>query len=187
MIEAESLPTLRAERVLLRWLTDEDVPALYEIFSDPEVMRYWSFAPFEDEAAASDFLKKIRQYFRDKRLFQWGVTLVDDPKVIGTCTLAQLDVRNRRAALAFALGRAHWGHGYVTEAARRLLDYAFADLDVRRIEADVDPRNTACLRVMERLGFEREGYMRERWIVDGEVQDSVFFGLLRREWNPELE
>jgi ribosomal-protein-alanine N-acetyltransferase len=63
-----------------------------------------------------------------------------------------------------------------------LLAFAFEELGLHRIEADVDPRNTASLQSVERLGFQREGYLRERWQVNGEIQDTVFFGLLRGEW-----
>ncbi len=68
------------------------------------------------------------------------------------------------------------------ETLRAVLDYAFSVLDLHRIEADVDPRNTASVRILERLGFQREGYLRERWQVNGEVQDSLFYGLLRPDW-----
>ena len=60
--------------------------------------------------------------------------------------------------------------------------FAFEELGLRRIEADVDPRNEASIRLLERLGFQREGYLRERWLVDQEINDTVFYGLLRREW-----
>ena len=63
-----------------------------------------------------------------------------------------------------------------------LAGFAFDVLGLRRLEADVDPRNTASLRLLERLGFVREGHLRERWILGGEIQDAVFYGLLRREW-----
>lgn len=68
------------------------------------------------------------------------------------------------------------------EALRALLGYAFGELNLERIEADVDPRNEASIRTLERLGFKKEGYLRERWKVNGEVQDAIFYGLLRREW-----
>jgi RimJ/RimL family protein N-acetyltransferase len=71
----------------------------------------------------------------------------------------------------------------VREALGALLDWAFADLGLRRIEADVDPRNAASIRTLEHLGFVREGYLRERWNVAGEVQDALFYGLLAREWS----
>jgi RimJ/RimL family protein N-acetyltransferase len=62
------------------------------------------------------------------------------------------------------------------------LDYAFVELDLNRIEADIDPRNEASAKLLERKGFVKEGYMRERWIVNGEICDTVFYGLLRRDW-----
>ena len=84
--------------------------------------------------------------------------------------------------MGYALGRAHWGNGYIWEALNALLAYAFEELGMHRIEADVDPRNAASIRTLERLGFVREGYLRERWHVGGEIQDALFYGLLRSDW-----
>jgi len=80
------------------------------------------------------------------------------------------------------MGRACWGKGYMNEALNALVSHAFEVMRLRRLEADVDPRNAASIRTLERLGFQREGYLRERWHVNGEVQDAIFYGLLRREW-----
>jgi RimJ/RimL family protein N-acetyltransferase len=68
------------------------------------------------------------------------------------------------------------------EALRRMLDIAFVQFELNRIEADIDPRNTASARSLERAGFAREGLLRERWIVNGEVSDSALYGLLRKDW-----
>jgi len=68
------------------------------------------------------------------------------------------------------------------EALQALLDFGFGELDLNRIEADIDPRNSASARTLERLGFTKEGYLRERWIVGEEVSDTALYGLLRREW-----
>ncbi len=68
------------------------------------------------------------------------------------------------------------------EALQALLSYAFETLDLRRLEADVDPRNQASIQTLERLGFQKEGFLRERWEVGGEIQDALFYGLLRPEW-----
>jgi ribosomal-protein-alanine N-acetyltransferase len=182
MIVGDCLPTLDGARVKLRWLVASDIGALYAIFSDREVMRYWSSPAYEDEAQARELLTSIESLFAARSLFQWGVARRDDDRVIGTCTLSQVDASNLRAELGFALGRASWGQGLMGEALGVLLRYAFGELGLRRLEADVDPRNAASIRSLERLGFQREGYMRERWFVGGEAQDSLFYGLLRREW-----
>jgi len=63
-----------------------------------------------------------------------------------------------------------------------VLDFAFGELRLHRLEADVDPRNLPSLRVLDRLGFTREGVLRERWLVAGETQDSLICGLLARDY-----
>jgi RimJ/RimL family protein N-acetyltransferase len=182
MIDAEKLPTITAGRVSLRWLTEADVAALFSVFSDTEVMRYWSCPPFVEVDEARKLLAHIHDGFSRRVLFQWGVARRPDDLVIGTCTLFHLDADNRRAELGYALGREHWGRGLMREALTALLDFAFGELNLHRLEADVDPRNRSSIRALERLGFRREGYLRERWLVGGGVQDALFYGLLRREW-----
>jgi [ribosomal protein S5]-alanine N-acetyltransferase len=182
-IHGERLPTLETERLLLRWLDDRDVPALQEVFSHPDVLRYWGGDPAYDEAGARRLLAQIHDAFARAELFQWGIARRADDQVVGTCTLTRFDSRNRRAEVGFALGRQHWGHGYASEAMSSLIAFAFADLDLIRLEADADPRNDRSIAVLERLGFRREGLLRDRWLVAGEAQDSAVFGLLRREWS----
>jgi len=176
------LPTLAAQRVRLRWLRDEDVPALFTIFGDPEVTRYWGHSVLPDANAATALLVDIRAKFAEQRLFQWGVALVDTDALIGTCTLAALDAENRRAELGFALARAYWGHWYMGEALRVLLRFAFSEMQLQRLTADADPRNQPSIRTLERLGFSREGYLREHYLIQGKPQDSILYGLLNSDW-----
>ncbi len=98
------------------------------------------------------------------------------------CTLFDINTICRRAEIGYALGSGVWGKGYMNEALTALLGYGFTELDLNRVEADIDPRNEASAKTLERLGFTREGLLRERWIVDGEVSDTAYYGLLRREW-----
>ena len=76
-----------------------------------------------------------------------------------------------------------WGKAYMDEALRALLNYGFGELKLNRVEADIDPRNEASARSLERLGFRKEGYLRERWIVGDEVSDTALYGLLHRDWH----
>ena len=171
------LPTLRGSKVLLRWLTVDDLDALYETFSDPEVARFLAIPRHESRADTEEFLAGIHDGYRTSSLFQWGIE--HNGRLVGTCTLGGIDWENRRAEIGFALARAAWGQGLMPDALTALIDHAFEDLQLHRIEADADPRNSASLRLLEKLGFRREGYLRERYLKDGEIQDSVFFGLLR--------
>jgi ribosomal-protein-alanine N-acetyltransferase len=178
----DALPTISTRRLRLRSLAPGDVPALATIFCDPEVCRYWSHAALTDEGAVQALYDHIVRCFETRSLFQWGIADRESDTVVGTCTLASLSSEHRRAELGFALARAHWGHGYIAEALPALVNFAFETLDLHRLEADVDPRNERSIRAIVRLGFEREGHLRERYHVNGELQDAILYGLLRRDW-----
>ena len=178
-----SLPLIDASRIRLRRVTDDDVESLYRIFSNPEVMRYWSSTPLENRGAARKLLEEIHDGFRRRAMLKWGIARKSDDELIGTTTLFNLDLNNRRCEIGYGLDRAEWGKGYMQEALHALIEYAFNELNLHRIEADVDPRNAGSIKTVERLGFQREGYLRERWQVGGEIQDALFFGLLRPEWD----
>lgn len=182
MIDGDRLPTLDATRVRLRWLSDRDVDALFALFSDREMMRYWSTPAMSTRTEAEAYLAKIHAGFAGKSLFQWGIERKEDARIIGSCTLFHLDAANARAEIGYGLASAHWGKGLMSEALTTLFGYAFGGLKLRRLEADVDPRNERSLRILGRLGFRHEGLLRERWNVAGEIQDSVLLGLLAREW-----
>ncbi len=183
MIKGEKLPVIEASRTRLRHLQKDDIDSLFEIFSNEDVMRYWSSPPFKNRSEAEKYLADIHANFQSKTLFQWGIALETDDKIIGTTTLFHTDEKNRRAEIGYALNRNFWGKGYVNETLNALLNFAFVELNLHRIEADADPRNAASIRVLERLGFQKEGYLRERWIVNGEICDTVFYGLLQSDWS----
>src|SRR5688500_7996520 len=94
---ADCLPTIETERLRLRWLTAEDVPALALIFGDPEVCRYWSRPALPDRAAAETLHDEIMRLFAERSLFQWGIAERETDAVVGTCTLAALSHEHRRA------------------------------------------------------------------------------------------
>ena len=185
-MDVNTLPVITTPRVVLRWISEDDIDSLFEIFSNPQVMRYWSSGPLANREAAAAMQREIAEGNENNTMLKWGLALRESNCVIGTTTLFNLSLSNGRAELGYAMGRAHWGKGYMNEALRALVAYAFDDMSLRRLEADVDPRNSASIRTLERLGFQREGFLRERWHVEGEIQDALFYGLLRREWEPNL-
>lgn len=178
----DTLPTISTPRLRLRALVPDDAPALHAIFSDVEVVRYWSAPPLPDLAAAAALQASIEALARAGTLLQWGIVRAGEDRVLGTCTLAEIDLAHRRASVGFALARAAWGQGIAREAVRALVGFAFGELGLHRLGADADPRNRASLRLLEALGFAREGLQRECYFVMDEWQDAVMFGLLRSEW-----
>ena len=179
------LSLLETPRLRLRALVERDVPALFEIFSDQETMRYWSHPAMTVLAEAEALQREIERHAVAGDLFQWGIARRADDAVIGTCTLYRIDREHRRCELGYVLRRDHWGAGLANEALRALVNHAFGAMGLHRLEADIDPRNAASIRSVERLGFKWEGRLRERYFVAGEIQDSLIYGLLAPEWNSQ--
>ncbi|MCC5885024.1 MAG: GNAT family N-acetyltransferase [Gammaproteobacteria bacterium] len=186
-LSPNELPRLTSARLELRPFEAGDVDALYAMFSDPEITRFWSSAAMTCREDAVALIEEIEDYCRRGELMEWALVRRDQAGLIGTCSLGNLDRVNRRAEIGFALARPAWGHGFMAEMLPVLVDYAFDTLDLHRLEADVDPRNSGSIRLLRGLGFQLEGRLRERWQVTGEVQDALFYGLLAREWRARAD
>jgi ribosomal-protein-alanine N-acetyltransferase len=176
--------TLDTSRLRLRPFTDADADALFALHANPYVLRYWDAPPWTEPARAERFLSTCRQMADQGTGARLAVQRLSDGAFIGWCGLSRWNPDYRSAALGYCLDAAAWGQGYATEAARALLEWAFDTLDLNRVQAETDTRNIASARVLEKLGFVREGTLREDCVVNGDVSDSWVFGLLRREWRP---
>ena len=174
--------TLETARLDLRPLTPADALDLFALKSDAEVQRYGSHPPWTRLEQATAWLERDRQGMADGQHVQFAIVRREDGAMVGSCTLYDLDAQCRCAEVGYALLPSAWGRGYANEAVTALLDFGFDRLALNRVAADIDPRNTPSARALERLGFTREGHLRERWIVGGEVCDSWIYGLLAREW-----
>lgn len=176
------IPRLRGDRVVLRGFREDDLDDFYVVHSDPAVMRYWSFPAWTDISQATEYFASARSGCDPERLLCWATTLADTDRLIGGVTLFAINSAQQRAEIGYVLGSAHWGLGYAQEALSLVLDFAFGTLGLRRVEADIDPRNASSCKLAERLGFVREGLLRERWEIAGEVCDTVMYGLLAKDW-----
>lgn len=176
-------PILTTSRLILRPLAGGDEAALFSIFSDPEVVRYWSRSAWTDMSQAEEMLAAALRDYADGSGLRYGIVAAATGELIGVASLFAFNRDNRRCDLGYVLGSRHWGRGYVSEALVPVLEHAFGALGMNRIEADIDPQNLASGRVLEKLGFRLEGFMPERWIVHGEKADTAFYGLLKRYWD----
>jgi [ribosomal protein S5]-alanine N-acetyltransferase len=177
------LPRLAGERVLLRGVRAGDFEDFYAIHSDRSVQRYWSFPAWTQRDQATAYFASALAGRDPAVRLCWAIARRDDDRLLGVATLFAIDRPQGRAEVGYALASAHWGQGYAREALRLVLAHAFDALGLRRIEADIDPRNAASCRVAERLGFVREGMLRERWVVAGETCDTALYGLLARDFS----
>jgi len=175
-------PTLTTPRLRLRPFAETDTDAVFALQSNARVLRYWDAPPWKERAQAERFITVCGQMKQEGTGARLAIARAADDAFIGWCSLANWDPDYRSARMGYCFKEAAWGKGFATEAAGAVLQWAFDTLDLNRVQAETDTRNTASSRVLEKLGFLREGTLREDCIVDGEVSDSWVYGLLRREW-----
>lgn len=177
-------PTLHTARLRLRPFTLGDADALFAMHTSAYVLRYWNAPPWTERERAERFIARSQQMAEEGSGARLAVERLGDGAFIGWCALSRWNPDYRSASLGYCFDDAAWGHGYATEAACELLQWAFATLDLNRVQAETDTRNAASARVLEKLNFVREGTLREDCVVDGEVSDSWVYGLIRRQWRP---
>ncbi|WP_062070685.1 GNAT family N-acetyltransferase [Demequina sediminicola] len=174
---------LQTERLTLRTMTLDDAEDLAERRSDTTTAQYQAWrAPYPVERAR-ELIAEVtsRPGPMPGHWYQLAVVRKRDGKVLGDVAI-HLSNNGKTAEVGFTLHPWARGHHYATEATARMVDYAVFDLNVHRVEAMTHPGNLASVRVLDRIGFQAEGVLREAYWVDDEVMDDAIYGLLAREW-----
>ncbi len=173
-----AFPVLTTPRLHLRELTPADRDSVFAFRSDAEVQRF-NADPMRDVGEADVFIAERLADYRGERAVLWAVTARDAPGVIGTVALFNWSPFHRRAEIGYDLARGCWGRGIASEAVGEVLRFGFAQMRLHRAEAATIADNTRSVRMLERLGFVREGTRRECSMEDdGTFHDSAIYGLL---------
>jgi ribosomal-protein-alanine N-acetyltransferase len=168
------IPRLATARLVLRARVPDDAEALFAAMGDPKTMTWWSHAPIGSVAALRErYAEPVTNSWRT-----WAVTRVGEDVAIGF--VAAGEKRAGVVEIGYLLIPAAQGQGYAREAVRAVIEQLFAE-GYRRIFADTDPENVASNRLLESLGFHREGLLRAEWETHIGVRDTVLWGLLRDE------
>ena len=173
---------ITTERLTLRRFRASDAPALAAYRSDPGVARYQSWdAPFGVEKAAAAVRDFAAGSPSAAGWFQYAIELTGERALIGDVAV-RLHDNLRQAEIGFTLATAYQKRGYATEAVSAVLDRLFRVQGLHRVMGECDARNTRSAALMERLGFTREGLLRQQTYLKGEWTDDLLFGLLATEW-----
>ncbi|MDJ0878697.1 MAG: GNAT family N-acetyltransferase [Halieaceae bacterium] len=182
-LDTLKLHTLETNRLLLRAPRDADLDDLLSIYSNPTVVRHTGDTPWRDEDDASEFLEGAREGLREGSLYGWCVELKDTGRVIGTCALFDCDLEKRVAEISYESHPDYWNQGFTSEFLPQVIEFGFRQLQLNRISAFVDTRNSASVKLLLNNGFEHEGIMRESWVEkSGDPVDEYVMGLLYRDW-----
>ncbi|MBA2505260.1 MAG: GNAT family N-acetyltransferase [Thermoleophilaceae bacterium] len=171
---------VRGPTLTLRLPEERDVQALFELGRDPEVVRYFSWGPYESEEEPRAYVADLaRQRDAGERL-EFAICRDDVP--IGITGLSDFSLRDRRAIVGTWLGRDHWGTGANKESKAMMLTLAFGPLGLQRVSALASPANARSLVALARLGFAEEGVLRGWQVHDGERKDVAILRMLVEDW-----
>jgi ribosomal-protein-alanine N-acetyltransferase len=172
-------PILETERLRLRPLTAEDARDVFAIFRDEAVTRFYDLTTFQELDEAYDLIEFMEESYQSERQVRWGIELKEGKRLVGTCGFVWL--RTHSTEIGYDLAQAFWGQGIMFEALSALIDYAFDELELNRVEALVIPGNERSRKLLARLGFTYEGTLREYDFFKDCFQDLEMHALLYRD------
>lgn len=178
----EKFPVLETERLRLRQIHIKDAEAVFRFRSDPQGMKYMARPLAANIQEAEEVIKNSIQSFTDKEAVYWALASKESDEFIGSAGYWRMWKENLRAEIGFQLLPEYQRKGFMIEALKPIITFGFNELQLHSIEADADPRNTASIKLMEKLGFIQEAYFKENLYFEGEFLDSAIFSLLKDNW-----
>jgi len=174
---------MQTERLLLRPILTADLPMLQQLANDRTRSRNFSDFPYPfTKKDASSFLSYIRRGQRKKTLRAFAVVDQRSNTFLGVIRLDAINARHKRAELFFWIGKKHQGNGYGLEAASGLLTYAFRTMKLHRVQAEAFADNERSKKLLQKLGFHKEGCLRKSILRGNKQMDLVIYGLLSKEF-----
>jgi RimJ/RimL family protein N-acetyltransferase len=182
---------LETDRLILKPHTPANAPAMHAWENDAELLHYSdSEAPGSEPGAVADmerYLREITAEWPRPSIIHYAIHTKPDSELIGYGMIGRIDRHNRQCKLGIVIGdKREWRRGYAGEALEAVVKFCFDTLEMNRIGAEIYEFNSRAVRLFERLGFTREGVVREAVLKNGKFADEYLYGLLRREWAGRL-
>ena len=179
------LPVLHDQVVLLRAMSEEDLPAWFARLTDSESAKLAGDPIAQSMQTCIDGLEHHRNAFINKEGMRWSIVLRNTDQAIGSIGLVKFDPETRSCAMGAAINREYWNLGITTRAAALVARYGFEQLGLERIEADTLTTNIKAMRVLEKLGFARQREIADYRCIDGEQQSGYQYQLFRQRFRVE--
>ena len=170
---------LTTERLILREARKSDWKDVHEYAVDPDVYRFMPWGPNTIEDTKNYIQRAINSRQENPRTnFELAIILKATQKRIGGCGITVSDAGNQQGWIGYCLNKNYWRQGYVTEVSAKLLEFGFYKLNLHRIYATCDTENIASARVLEKIGMQREGKMRDDKLIRKKWRDSFLYAVL---------
>ncbi len=173
----EPFPTLTTARLRLRKMCMADVPAIYELCRRPESAQYVEWSAHKNIGETQNYVQWVVSGYKKQISTTWVIELMPEKKVIGTCGFLNIDVHYKTAEIGYCLCSEYWGKGYASEAVWALLWYGFKDVGFIRIQARVMTGNHRSAALLERMGFCKEGTLKNAIYCKNTAHDIYLFAM----------
>lgn len=180
-------PVIETDRLVLRLVEKSDLPALFVVNRDSKVFRYSPRASWKTPADGKAWFSRIMTHRKNGATIQFVIVLRESGSPIGTFGAFNFDESTGSAEIGYVLGRKYWGKGLVKEALAAFIPFAFDTLKLKRLEAELDPRNVASAKALERVGFSHEGCRRSNYFSKGKITDTGLYGMLNEDPRPKIK
>lgn len=174
--------TIKTDRLIIRLAIPEEAEAIYSYRSDFIANKYQGWFP-ESADEIRDYLHNMPKTMDVADIcFQFAIINIDENRLIGDMGIVFNSHDNLQAEVGCTLDKKFQGKGYATEALKAMVNYLFVVMQKHRVTASIDPRNTASIQLIERLGFRKEAHFKESYYLRGEWVDDIIYAMLRKEW-----
>lgn len=171
-------PMLNTDRLMLRELTEDDALDILICFSNPDVLRFYGQSPLANQNQVKQIIRNFSTNYEEKRGIKWGIVVKEEAGIIGTIGFQEWSHEHKRADISYALIPEKWGKGYAIEAVNKVISYGFQELNLTRIGAMVFTENESSIKLLEKLGFEKEGVLKKFMYQDGVPYDTNIYSLV---------
>lgn len=169
---------LYTPRLLLRKMRASDSASLFQVWSDNEVTKFMNIDRFTNESQAKDMILFLDELSKEEKAIRYSIIELESNNIIGSCGFNYFDFENAKAEIGYDLNKMYWGQGFAKEAITCLIQYAFSDLNLNRIEAKIEPENINSIRLIEKLSFTYEGTLRKAEKSKNRFIDLNLYSLL---------
>jgi ribosomal-protein-alanine N-acetyltransferase len=170
-----TFPKLETERLILRQVCKGDTETVYRLYSNDAVMQYRGADQYRSILEAENLIRHFEQLFVQNAGLRWGLAFRgQEEELIGTAGINKIDWPHFRGEIGYELSPSLWNKGLMTEALKAITAYAFNQLNLHTLEANIAPANSASQRVLEKLGFVKEAHFKENWYYKGWWDSAIY-------------
>ena len=177
-----SFPRIETPRLILNETTLADTGSVFSLFSDPQVLIYYDIEQFNEPEQAMELINSDAKKYKDGQMLRWAVREKLSSKYIGGCGINRFELSRHTAVIGYEFIQDSWGKGFATESIQAVVDFCFSNHSphfVNRIEAYVMQGNLASEAILTKLGFDKEGILKQHSYWKGQYHDLALFSKLK--------